>query len=120
MNDYETNGEKWREASSELYGLMWQSVRDAGAEIITYATDEHGNTDTDKAEDSVSEWADGLVPVYYGEQVREWYALGLPELEDTGLSDGSIFGGITGALFEWYHGELSRVVSELLADKAGA
>ena len=114
---YTTNGEQWREASSDLYSLIWQSVRDAGAEIITYATDEHGNIDTDKAEDSVTEWADGLVPVYYGEQVREWYALGLPELEDSGMSDGSIFGGITGALFEHYRNELTAVVSELLKDR---
>jgi hypothetical protein len=110
------NAEQWREASSGLYSLIWQSVQEAGAEIITYATDEHGTIDRDKAEDSVHDWADGLLPVYYGEQVREWYALGLPDLDDTGLSNGDVFSTIVGALYEWYSVELSRVVSALLEE----
>lgn len=121
MDKFYNNQEKWREASSELHALIWQSVRDAGAEIITYATDEHGNIDTDKARDSVTEWADGLVPVYHGEQIREWYALNLPSVDDFGLGEpsGDIFRDIAGGLFGWYHGELSRVVGELLEEKAG-
>lgn len=108
------NAEQWREASSGLYSLIWQSVQDTARELIIYATDEHGTIDTDKALDSITDYTDGLIPAYYGEQVREWYALGLPDLEDSGMSDGSVFGHITGALFDWYYEELSRVVRELL------
>jgi hypothetical protein len=110
MDSY-TNDEQWREASSELYSLIWNSVRSAGAEILEYNPEAVTVSDLD---DAITEQADGLVPVYYGEQVREWYALGLPELDDEGMSDGSIFGGITGVLFEHYHRELTAVVSELL------
>lgn len=115
---FETNGEKWREASAELYGLIWQSVRDAGAEILQYNADA---VDVDDVADAITEHADGLVPVYYGEQVREWYALGLPSVDEFGLGEpsGDIFRDIQGALFGWYHGELWRVVEGILADKAG-
>jgi hypothetical protein len=113
--DYQENNEQWREASSELYSLIWQSVRDAGEEILEYNRDA---IDVSDVADAITEQADGLIPVYYGEQVREWYALGLPDA-DYENGQAGIFAGIQSALFEWYHGELSRVVAELLEEKAG-
>jgi hypothetical protein len=113
MDSYEIEKE-WREVSAELYQNIWQSVRDAGEEILEYNRDA---VDVSDVADAITEQADALVPVYHGEQVREWYALGLPELEDSGMSDGSIFGGITGALFEWYHAELWQVVGDLLDER---
>lgn len=115
---YETNGEKWREASSELYALIYQSVQDAGAEILEYNADA---VTVDDVADDITEQADSLVPVYYGAQVREWYALNLPSVEDFGLGEttGDIYRDIQGALFGWYHAELWRVVEELLEGKAG-
>jgi hypothetical protein len=110
-----TTGEMWRAVASATYSEMWHAVQDAAREIITYATDEHGTIDTDKAEDSVHDYADGLIPVYYGEQVREWLALGLPDCDD---SSGGVWGDIVGALYEWYSVELSRVVSEMLGEVA--
>ena len=108
------NAELWREASSELYSDIWQSVRDAGAEILEYNRDA---VDVSDVADAITEQADGLIPVYTGEQVREWYALGLPDLDDSGMSDGSVFGTITASLFEWYHRELWQVVEDLLGER---
>lgn len=118
MNETRDTAELWREASGATYRAIWQSVRDAGAEILQYKPE--AVTVNDVADD-ITEQADSLVPVYYGEQVREWYALGLPDVEDFGLGEpsGDIFRDIQGALFGWYHGELWRVVEMLLEEKAG-
>lgn len=110
------NAEQWREASAGLYANIWQSVRDAGEEILEYREEA---VSVDDVADDITEQADSLIPVYYGEQVREWYALGLPSVDDYGLgeSTGSVYGDIQGALFGWYHGELWRVVEALLEER---
>lgn len=113
--NYDENTEQWREASSALYSLIWQSVQDAAREILEYKPDA---VDVSDVEDDITEQADSLVPVYYGEQVREWYALGLPD-EKYDIAPFGVFGFIQSALFCWYQVELSRVVSALLEEKAG-
>lgn len=107
-------GEMWRAVSAVTFSEMWESVKLAGREILEYNPEA---TELSDVFDDVTEQADSLIPVYYSEQVREWYALGSREPEDSGLSDGSTFGNITASLFEWYHDQLSRVVSDMLAER---
>jgi len=111
-----TTGEMWRAVSSATYSEMWQSVRDAADEILQYRRDA---VDVPDVTDDITEQADGLIPAYYSEQVQEWVAIGMPEPDDYGMSNGLVFGHITGALFEWYHGELSQVVEDLLGERFG-
>lgn len=109
-----TTAELWREVQSATYSEIWHSVRQAGREILEYNPEAVEVYEVDEA---ITEQADSLVPAYYSEQVHEWLALGMPEVEDSGMSDGSTFGNITGALFEHYRKELTAVVSEMLAER---
>lgn len=90
-----------REVVSRTYRDMWDSCDSGAREII----EQYTVTDGDYS-DAIAEWADGLVPAYYSEQVREWYAIGLPDLSDSGLSGGGVWGEIGGALYEWYTARL--------------
>lgn len=67
-------------------------------------------------QDDVSEIADGLVPVYTSEIVREWTEAGYPEVDDSGLIEGvtDIIKIMAIALYELYSQELYQ-----LADDAG-
>lgn len=106
-------GEMWRAVSAVTFSEMWESVKLAGREILEYNPEA---TELSDVFDDVTEQADSLIPAYYSEQVREWYALGLPEADYNNAQAG-IFAGIQSALFEWYHDQLSRVVSDMLAER---
>ena len=108
--------EQWRDCQAAMRADMFAGIKCAAVEILEYRPDA---TELNDVIDDVNEQADSLVPVYYGEQVSEWLSIGMPEGEEYHGADSftGVHGLIAAYLFEWYNGELSRVVGEMLAGR---
>jgi DNA transposition AAA+ family ATPase len=65
-------------------------------------------------QDDLHEIADSFVSVYTTERVKQWLALGCPEVEDTGLIEGvsDVSQIIAVAIYEWACGELYEMAQE--------
>ena len=65
-------------------------------------------------QDTISELADGMVPVYSIERVQVWLGEGLPDVDDPGLIEGvtDVTQIIGAALYEHYLGYLYELADE--------
>ena len=74
------------------------------------------SSELDDLDDNLSEYADGLVPVYYNEIIKEWTentdARGLTQ-EIQGETDGDVYGIMTSDLFFYYEQQLREDLEKL-------
>lgn len=65
-------------------------------------------------QDDIADLADGLVPIYTPDVVREWTEAGYPDVDDSGLTEGitDIIQIMKVALYELYSQELYGLAQE--------
>lgn len=102
--------ELWNTADNATRLSMLDTVRYTVAEIIRDHGDELQGADSWELSDKVAEYCDGLPSVYYGEIVREWYAVDMPDAPEWFTSEGgdsddtrdTVFKYMTAGVYGWY------------------